>query len=414
MTNPRPSALGLLFTLLWLTATAALPVPVTPVFGAHGMVVAGAPAGGRGRVRGSSKPAATPSTPLSRHPSPSASPSPTAPASAASSCCVYYEGQVGQNLRCRRHGRGRLARRHRLQETSRRRSQLRLRFRLRARPWRPRSGPRTKNGAAALRRRCPARPSRSLDRGFRILPKSHEFFAEQEKKLRRGDAEIARLYLPGGQLPAVDSLLAKSDLARTMELLAHARSRRLLPRSRCRRHRRKLRQQGGGVLTLDDLARYQARITEPLAIGFRGYRILASPPPTQGPALFLTVMKALEDETFGGGPLRTPANLDTIGRVLRVVAPLVSRSVGDTPDSRSLVEQLLAPDSVRAIRTQALATKPAGLTAIFPDDNPFYESPWRRRPTSSSPMPPVTSSAPPSRKASISEPASSRLAPASS
>jgi gamma-glutamyltranspeptidase/glutathione hydrolase len=43
MTNPRPSALGLLFTLLWLTATAALPVPVTPVFGAHGMVVAGHP-----------------------------------------------------------------------------------------------------------------------------------------------------------------------------------------------------------------------------------------------------------------------------------------------------------------------------------------------------------------------------------
>ena len=36
--------------------------------------------------------------------------------------------------------------------------------------------------------------------GFRVLPQTREFFAEQEKKLRRGDAEIARLYLPDGQL----------------------------------------------------------------------------------------------------------------------------------------------------------------------------------------------------------------------
>lgn len=210
--------------------------------------------------------------------------------------------------------------------------------------------------------------------GFRILPKSHDFFAEQEKKLRRGDAEIARLYLPGGQLPAVDSLLPNPDLARSMELFAqHGRDG--FYRGPVASAIVQASQQGGGVLTLDDLARYEARITEPLAIGFRGYRILASPPPTQGPALFLTVMKALEDETFGGGPLRTPANLDKIGRVLRVVAPRVSRAVGDTPDSRSLVEQLLAPDSIRDIRAEAFATKPAGLTAVFPDDNPFYESP---------------------------------------
>src|SRR4051812_41693979 len=57
--------------------------------------------------------------------------------------------------------------------------------------------------------------------GFEVLPKTREFFAEQEKKLRRGDAEIARLYLPGGQLPAAGSRLANPDLAKTLELLAH-------------------------------------------------------------------------------------------------------------------------------------------------------------------------------------------------
>src|SRR5688572_23105737 len=39
-------------------------------------------------------------------------------------------------------------------------------------------------------------------RGFRVLPKAYDLFAEQERKLRRGDAEIARLYLPNDALPA--------------------------------------------------------------------------------------------------------------------------------------------------------------------------------------------------------------------
>ena len=210
--------------------------------------------------------------------------------------------------------------------------------------------------------------------GFRILPKSREFFEESEKKLHRGDAEIARLYLPGGKLPDVGTLLPNEDLARTMELLArHGRDG--FYRGSVAAAIVKASQQGGGVLTSDDLVRYEARITEPLSMDFRGYRILAAPPPVQGPALFLTIMKVLEDEAFGGGPLRTPANLDKIGRVLRVVAPLVSQSVGDAPKSRALVEQLLSPESVRGIRAQAFATKPAGLTSVFRDDSPFHESP---------------------------------------
>ncbi len=210
--------------------------------------------------------------------------------------------------------------------------------------------------------------------GFRILPKSREFFEESEKKLHRGDPEIARLYLPNGQLPAVGTLLANEDLAHTMELFAqHGRDG--FYRGPVAAAIVKASQQGGGVLTLDDLGRYEARITAPLTVDFRGYRILAAPPPAQGPALFLTIMKVLEDETFDGGPLRTSVNLDRIGRVVRVVAPLVSRSVGDAAKSRSLVEQLLAPDSIRDIRTQAFSQKPAGLTSVFPDDNPFHESP---------------------------------------
>lgn len=211
--------------------------------------------------------------------------------------------------------------------------------------------------------------------GFRILPKSREFFAEQEKKLRRGDPEIARLYLPDGQLPATGSLLANADLARTLELVAqHGRdgfyrgpvADAIVAASK----------QGGGVLTLEDLSNYEARITEPLEMEFRDSTLICAPPPTSGSALFLPIMKALENESFGGGPLRTAANLDKIGRVWRIVQPQVGRTIADVPESRFLFEKLIAPDSIAEIRAKAFgpAAQRKVAAAEIEELSPFHES----------------------------------------
>jgi gamma-glutamyltranspeptidase/glutathione hydrolase len=219
------------------------------------------------------------------------------------------------------------------------------------------------------------KPAIALAReGFRVLPKSREFFAEQEKKLRRGDPEIARLYLPKGQLPEAGSLLPNEDLARTMELIAlHGRdgfyrgpvAEAIVAASR----------KGGGVLTLADLANYEARISEPIVMEFRGHLLVCAPPPASGAALFLPIMKALEDDSFGGGPLRTAINVDRIGRVWRVVQPQVTRVIGDAPESRFLFEKLIAPDSIADIRAKAFGpVETQKKVAGAMDDSPFYES----------------------------------------
>jgi gamma-glutamyltranspeptidase/glutathione hydrolase len=212
--------------------------------------------------------------------------------------------------------------------------------------------------------------------GFLVLPKSRELFAEQEKKLRRGDAEIARLYLPDGKLPEPGTRLANEDLARTLEEFA-ARGRDGFYRGRVAELIVTASREGGGVLTLDDLANYEARISEPVQMDFRGYTLVCAPPPASGAALFLPIMKALEDETFGGGPLRTAANLDKIGRVWRAVYPNISRTIGDAEESRFLFEKLLAPDSIASIRSKAFGPeqKKRKVAAFTPmDDSPFYES----------------------------------------
>jgi gamma-glutamyltranspeptidase/glutathione hydrolase len=89
--------------------------------------------------------------------------------------------------------------------------------------------------------------------GFRVLPQTREFFAEQEKKLRRGDAEIARLYLPDGRLPEPGTMLANADLARTLAMLSqHGRDG--FYRGPVAEAIVAAVKQGGGVLTLEDLS----------------------------------------------------------------------------------------------------------------------------------------------------------------
>lgn len=208
--------------------------------------------------------------------------------------------------------------------------------------------------------------------GFRILPKSRDFFAEQEKKLRRGDPEIARLYLPHGRLPAEGSLLPNEDLARTMERFArHGRDG--FYRGPVAEAIVSAARKGGGTLTLGDLARYEARITEPITMEFRGHTLVCAPPPASGAALFLPVMKALEEETFGGGPLRTAENLDTVGRTWRVVQPQIARTIGDAPESRFLFEKLIAPDSIAAIRARVFPPQPKRKVAAV-EELPWHES----------------------------------------
>jgi gamma-glutamyltranspeptidase/glutathione hydrolase len=231
-------------------------------------------------------------------------------------------------------------------------------------------------------------PAIALARGgFRVLPKTRELMAEQEKKLRQGDAEIARLYLPGGKLPEVGSLLSNEDLARTLERFAqHGRDG--FYRGPVAEAIVAASQRGGGVVTLDDLANYEARISEPITADFRGYTLWCAPPPSSGPALFLPILKVLENESFGGGPLRTAENLDRVGRAWRAVFPALTRTIADVPQSRFLVEKLLAPDSIAELRAKAFgagqqkkkkvashAPRFASPNALADEISEFYESP---------------------------------------
>jgi len=362
----RPSILScaLLFAFLWLAAAAQVPVKVVPVAGAHGMVVAGHPQAAQAGIdtlkAGGNAIDAAIAVSLALGVA-----EPYGSGLGGKLMLLYYEASSGRTYAL---------------DAMDAAGSLDVPAYLR-RPEEDHSygyGAVCVPGLAAglwtahekwgkLKWADDVAPSVKLARdGFEVLPKTRGFFAEQEKKLRRGDAEIARLYLPGGQLPVAGSHLANADLAHTLELVA-AHGRDGFYRGPVAEAIVAATKRGGGALTLDDLAHYEARLTEPIGIDFRGYHLLSSPPPTNGAPLFLAIMKALEDESFSGGPLRSAANLDKIGRVWREVQPLVQRGIGDAPEARFNFEKIVAPDSIQAIRARARASAAGPKVAWFDD-----------------------------------------------
>ena len=371
MTVPRQSVPGLLFAVLWLAAYAELPVRVEPVYGAHGMVVAGHPQAAQAGVdtlkAGGNAIDAAVATSLALGVA-----EPYGSGLGGKLMLLYYEAATGKTYAVEAlDAAGSLDVPSYLRRSEEDRSYGYGSVGvpgLAAGLWAAHGKWGRLPWAAAVA------PAIKLAReGFAILPKTREFFTEQEKKLRRGDTEIARLYLPGGQLPAVGSRLANADLAHTLELLArHGRDG--FYRGPVAEAIVAAAQQGGGALTLDDLARYEARLVAPIGIDFRGYHLLASPPPTSGAPLFLTIMKVLEDETCAGGPLRSAANLDKIGRIWREVQPLIQRAIGDTPEALYNFEKLVAPDSIQNLRAKARAPAEPGRKVAYWDDSGFSDS----------------------------------------
>jgi gamma-glutamyltranspeptidase / glutathione hydrolase len=75
----------------------------------------------------------------------------------------------------------------------------------------------------------------------------------------------------------------------------------------------------GGLLTADDLARYEVVEREPLAVEHRGARLLTNPPPSFGGRLVTRALTLLEHEG-PAGPAGSGARLVQLARALDVVA----------------------------------------------------------------------------------------------
>src|SRR5687767_1448808 len=118
------------------------------------------------------------------------------------------------------------------------------------------------------------------EQGFAMTPRLAADFGEANRKLTN-DPELNRTFMPGGSVPEVGTVLRQADLGKTLRAIA-AKGPAEFYKGDIAKQIVAYMEKEGGLLTADDLAKHTSTWGEPIETTYRGLRVLAFAPPTQG------------------------------------------------------------------------------------------------------------------------------------
>jgi gamma-glutamyltranspeptidase/glutathione hydrolase len=172
----------------------------------------------------------------------------------------------------------------------------------------------------------------------------------------RHTAEGRRLYSrPDGSRLQPGDVLRLPDLAGTLERIAEEGAAALYHGDLARRIASTV-EEGGGRLTVDDLAAYEVIWREPVHVPFAGFEVISNPPPSSGGILIAYGLALLE--RIGAGERRTAGAIEALVRVMREQTRVRDDAFAEALHTGGLVERLLADDSLAEAARRIAADDP--------------------------------------------------------
>jgi gamma-glutamyltranspeptidase / glutathione hydrolase len=135
-------------------------------------------------------------------------------------------------------------------------------------------------------------PAVNLAEGIVVHERLARSLQSYQERLRRFPATAA-VFLPGGRAPRVGDRLEQRDLAETLRRVARD-GKDGFYRGRTAELVEAEMRRGGGIITRQDLARYEARWREPIVFAYRDYSVVSMPPASSGGATLGKMLKILE------------------------------------------------------------------------------------------------------------------------
>jgi gamma-glutamyltranspeptidase/glutathione hydrolase len=181
---------------------------------------------------------------------------------------------------------------------------------------------------------------RHASRGFRVTPYLHECVADCAGDLAR-DAEIARLYLPGGDPIQPGARLVTGDYAETLRSIARE-GPDLLYTGALGGHYVEHMAKAGGYIARADLAGYRTIDRDALRGTYRGFEITGPPPPTSGPLHIIQMLNILEGFDIGSLGFGSADTLHLLAEVMKIAFADRAAATADPAFVKVPVAKLLA------------------------------------------------------------------------
>ena len=191
---------------------------------------------------------------------------------------------------------------------------------------------------------------RHAERGFRATPYLAEAVKESAPDLARFP-ETARTFLPGGAPIKAGDLIAMPEYAATLRLIA-AKGPGVLYGGDLGATVADYMRRDGGIITLEDLARYQTIERQPIRGRYRGFEITGAPPPTAGGLHLVETLNILEGFDPRGLGFGTAEYFHLIAEVLKIGFADRNACTGDPAFVDIPVERLTSKEYAASRRAQ--------------------------------------------------------------
>ena len=191
---------------------------------------------------------------------------------------------------------------------------------------------------------------RHAERGFRATPYLVEAVSETAPDLARFP-ETARMFLPGGAPIKAGDLIVMGEYAATLRLIA-AKGPGALYGGDLGAAVAEYMRRDGGIITLDDLARYETIERRPVRGRYRGFEITGAPPPTAGGLHLVEMLNVLEGCDPRGLGCGTADYFHLIAEVLKIGFADRNACTGDPAFVDIPVERLLSKEHAAARRAE--------------------------------------------------------------
>jgi gamma-glutamyltranspeptidase/glutathione hydrolase len=135
-------------------------------------------------------------------------------------------------------------------------------------------------------------PAVNLAAGIVVHERLASSLRSYEERLRCYPATAAA-FLPGGQVPRVGDRLEQADLAATLQRIADNGRAGFYTGTTAELVAAEM-DRGGGLITVEDMRRYEAHWREPVVFDYRGNTVISMPSPSSGGATMAEMLNILE------------------------------------------------------------------------------------------------------------------------
>ncbi len=216
--------------------------------------------------------------------------------------------------------------------------------------------PGTVAGLAELHRRYGSMPWAELvapaidlaENGFTVDERLNRDLAAKQEVLRRFPT-TEQIFFAGDAPPSIGSTLRQPLLARTLRLIASEGAAAFYT-GRIADLIVEEMQDGGGLISQEDLSRYQAKWRDPIVFDYRGHTVISMPPPSSGGVALAEILNVLEGYDLGRLGFNTPESVHLIVESFRRAFADRNYYLGDPDFVEMPIARLVSDDYAAELR----------------------------------------------------------------